>query len=171
LPGSITIPAGHTSADIEVTPLQDDLQEFPETITLTLTPSAGYAVGTPKVAVIVLRSDEEITQVVSVFALDPTASEARLNRGRCLLTRVGSPTAPLTVPYSVGGTATPGSDYLTLPGTVTIAAGAFSALVPVIPLQDTVQEAAETVTLTLTPDAAYAVGVPANAAVILVSDE
>jgi hypothetical protein len=171
LPGTVTIPAGQASVDILVTPLQDELQEFPETITLTLTPTAGYAVGTPGVGVVVLRSDDEITQVVSVLALDPTASEARLTRGRFLITRIGSAAAALTVSYRVDGTATPGSDYVALPGTVTIPAGAFTALVPVIPLQDTVPEAAETVTLTLTPDPAYAVGVPAHAAVILVSDE
>jgi hypothetical protein len=171
LPGVVTIPAGQAAVDILVTPLQDDLQEFPETITVTLTPTAGYAVGTPGVAVVVLRSDDEITQVVSVLALDPTASEARLTRGRFLITRVGRAAAALTVSYRVDGTATPGSDYVALPGTVTIPAGAFAALVPVIPLQDTVPEAPETVTLTLAPSASYAVGFPATATVTLVSDE
>ena len=119
----------------------------------------------------VLRSDDEITQVVSVLALDPTASEARLARGRFLITRVGSAAAALTVSYRVDGTATPGSDYVALPGTVTIPAGAFAALVPVIPLQDTVPEAPETVTLTMAPSASYAVGFPATATVTLASDE
>ncbi len=171
LPGVVTIPAGQAAVDILVTPLQDDLQEFPETITVTLTPTAGYAVGNRRVGVVVLRSDDEITQVVSVLALDPTASEARLARGRFLITRVGSAAAALTVSYRVDGTATPGSDYVALPGTVTIPAGAFAALVPVIPLQDTVPEAPETVTLTMAPSASYAVGFPATATVTLASDE
>jgi hypothetical protein len=123
------------------------------------------------VAVVVLRSDEDITQVVSVLALDPTASEARLTRGRFLITRVGRAATALTVSYRVDGTATPGSDYVALPGTVAIPAGALTALVPVIPLQDTVPEAPETVTLTLHPGARYAVGIPATATVTLVSDE
>ena len=171
LPGTVSIAAGQVSADILVKPLHDNLQELPETITVTLTANSAYTVGNPGSATAVVLSKEPLTQVVSVFAVDHIASEAGLALGRFLVTRVGSVAVALTVSYSVGGTATPGIDYVALPGAVTIPAGASAALILVTPLQDTVPESPETVTLTLSQSPSYAVGIPANATVTVVSDD
>ncbi len=51
-------------------------------------------------------------------------------------TRTGDVSAPLTVNYTVDGTAVPGSDYTGLPGTVTFAAGSATADVTVAALPD-----------------------------------
>lgn len=58
--------------------------------------------------------------------------------------------AQLNVSYSVGGTATPDSDYVPLTGTVAISTGSTSASVEITPLNDDVPEAAETVEVTVT---------------------
>src|SRR5204862_6222788 len=54
------------------------------------------------------------------------------------------------VNYSIGGTATAGSDYTALSGTVTILAGQLTADISVPVLNDSLVEASETVVVTLT---------------------
>src|SRR5262249_17834847 len=56
-----------------------------------------------------------INPVVTVKASDPTASEAGPSTGAFTLTRQGDLSQSLTVSYSVGGTASLGSDYSGLP--------------------------------------------------------
>lgn len=79
------------------------------------------------------------------------------------VTRTGSTTDPLTVLYSVAGGATNGSDYVMLPGTVTIAAGQGSGAIVVTPIDDAVAEPPETLPLTLLANAAYIVGAASQA--------
>ncbi|AKV66559.1 Alkaline phosphatase [Microcystis panniformis FACHB-1757] len=80
-------------------------------------------------------------------------------------TRSGVTTNPLTVNYTLGGTATLNTDY-TRTGTnntVTFAAGSSTATVTVNPTADTTVESNETVILTLAAGTGYTVGTP-NAA-------
>ncbi|MEA5413877.1 Calx-beta domain-containing protein, partial [Synechococcus sp. BA-132 BA5] len=72
--------------------------------------------------------------------------------------RTGATTNPLTVSYSIGGTATNGSDYGLIPASVTFAAGSATATVTVDPTADAVVEPDETVSLTLQSNAAYSIG-------------
>jgi len=73
-------------------------------------------------------------------------------------TRDGSLTNPLTVNYTIGGTATNGIDYATLGTSVTFAAGSATATVTVDPTADLIIEDNETVSLTLASNAAYTIG-------------
>lgn len=91
--------------------------------------------------------------------------------GTFTLTRSGGLAEALTVKYSVGGTATPGSDYRTLSGAVTIPAGSASAAVVLAPVDDRDAEPSESVVLTLSPDPSYAVGTPASATVAIADDD
>ena len=77
----------------------------------------------------------------------------------------------MTVHYTVGGTATPASDYIALSGSVVIPAGANSATITVTPLDDALVEAAEKVIVTLSANAAYVVGSPKTATVTISSNE
>ena len=77
--------------------------------------------------------------------------------------------SPLTVGYSVSGTASNGVDYLHLPGSVTIPAGRPYVNIVVTPIDDTIVEPAETVRLTLRPGTGYAVGRP-DAAMAVIQD-
>ena len=65
--------------------------------------------------------------------------------------RTGGTNLPLTVFYSLSGTASNGVDYAALPGAVTIPAGQWTATVPVVPLDDNLVEPTESVVLTLEP--------------------
>ena len=68
----------------------------------------------------------------------------------------------MTVGYTIVGTATNGTDYVSLPTTVTIPAGASTASVNVTPQQDSTVEPMETVTLTISTNAAYIRGIDIN---------
>ncbi len=57
------------------------------------------------------------------------------------ITRDGNLSAPLTVSYSVQGTATQGSDYSTLNGTLEIPKDSASAVIPVSVLADSLRRA------------------------------
>ena len=74
---------------------------------------------------------------------------------------------PLTVYYSIGGTAINGTDYTTIPSSVTIPAGLTTATITVTPLYDALVEGDETVVLTLTTNLLYLVDTPSNATVTI----
>jgi Ca2+-binding RTX toxin-like protein len=85
-------------------------------------------------------------------------------------TRTGSTTNPLTVNYSIGGTATNGTDYASIPTGVIFAANSATATVIVDPTADTIVESNETVILTLASGTGYTVGTP-NAATGTITDD
>ena len=108
---------------------------------------------------------------VTIAATDASASEAGPTTGVFTLTRNGSTAAALTVNYTVGGTATAGSDYTALAGSVQIPAGALTATATVTPIDDLLVETGETVVATLSANAAYTLGTPASATVTIQSDD
>lgn len=168
--GSVIIPAGESSADIEIIPIDNAIQDDTRTVMVTLTSgSGGYLIGTANSAVVSILDDEMPT--VSVVAADGVASETGTDTGVFTITRNSNFTDPLTVLYTVGGTATPGADYTALAGSVTIPAGAASVDLTVTPVQDQTAEVNETVILTLTSSSVYYVGSPNQATVTIVDDE
>jgi gliding motility-associated-like protein len=68
--------------------------------------------------------------------------------GYFLFTRDGDLSEPMTITYTIGGTATPGSDYEPITVTVTIPAGESSVQLPINAVVDNIAEGAETITLT-----------------------
>ena len=117
LPGRVTILAGAPSATIAVTPTDDPLMEGSETVVLTLAPQTAYTVGAPSSATVNITSNE----VVTVVAMDPIATEAGNTTGSFTVRRTGLATAPLTVFYTLGGTATrtgTATDYVITPAPV-----------------------------------------------------
>jgi len=87
------------------------------------------------------------------------------------VSRWGDTNGGLTVPYSIGGTASNGVDYITIPGFVTIPSGIRSAVITIVPIDDGPTNVIKTVILTLeastnTP-ADYVVGYPPSAAAVI----
>jgi hypothetical protein len=115
--------------------------------------------------------DEEDGGRVRVSILDATAAEGGTDQGAFRLTRVASATlsmaSPLTVTFTLSGTATNGTDYTTLPLTATFPAGSATVDIVVAPVADALAEGAETVTLTLASAAPYAIGSPATGTVTI----
>src|SRR5262245_59838474 len=99
-------------------------------------------------------------ELVSIVATDANAAEAGLDPGTFTVTRTGATTAALTVSYTVAGTATAGSDYVALSGSLIIPLGSSSATITVTPIDDLLVEGPESVIVTLTDTADYDLGVP-----------
>lgn len=100
---------------------------------------------------------------VSITATKATVAEDAAERTlNFKVTRSGNTTAALLVNYTVSGTATSGSDFTALPGTVTIPAGAASVEIAVPVLGDSVNEPDETLTLALAAGTGYTSGVASS---------
>jgi subtilisin family serine protease/subtilase family serine protease len=108
---------------------------------------------------------------VTVTASTVQAQEAPPQNGLFTISRSGITNAPLTVRYTVTGTAVAGSDYVTLSGAATIQPGSSAATIVVTPIDDQLSENDETVVLTISADAAYSVGAPNSATVTIISDD
>jgi hypothetical protein len=87
--------------------------------------------------------------------------------------RFGDTNFDLNVPYNIGGTASNGLDYVTLPGFVNIPAGARRSLITIVPIDDGPPDVNKTVILTLLSDMqmnplpGYVLGFPRRAAAII----
>jgi subtilisin family serine protease/subtilase family serine protease len=109
---------------------------------------------------------------VTVAASTAQATEAGSASGVFTIGRTGSSSSPLTIHYTISGTATADADFVALPGTVTIPAGLSETSVMVTPIDDSLYESNESVIITLVADpATYSLGSPSVATVTLVSDD
>jgi hypothetical protein len=101
-------------------------------------------------------------------ASDAAACEFGTNTARFSFVRSGDTNLlALTVTYGISGTATNGVDYATLPGSITLAAGAIATNLIVTPIPDNLPEGDRTVTLTLSPSANYALTTVCNATIVI----
>ncbi|MGC8990848.1 MAG: Calx-beta domain-containing protein, partial [Verrucomicrobiia bacterium] len=172
LGNSITLLAGQTSTNIVVTPVDDETAEPPETVVLTIVSATGATIGSPKSATITIADNDSSDNlpIVSVIASDPVAAEPGADTGEFLITRDRGTNAPLTVNFTVGGTATSGVDYDSIGTSVTIPAGAWSVHLTVVPRDDTTYEGNETVVLTLTAQGTARVSPQASSATVTIMD-
>ena len=90
--------------------------------------------------------------------------------GTFRLTTTGTGTGNINVLYTVTGTATNGTDYNALSGTLAIGKNS-TANITITPIQDLIAEGYETITITLTPDAAYSLALDASATMNLQDDD
>ncbi|MFB2891857.1 Calx-beta domain-containing protein [Aerosakkonemataceae cyanobacterium BLCC-F50] len=176
LNGVVIIPKGSDRATISVIPKSDTVTETPETVTLTLNANGpGFKSGLPQTATVTIfdaagGAPTTTKAAVSVTAPDPDASEAGSNPGTFRFTRTGGDiTQPLTITYTVGGTAkaddfgaTPG-----LTGTVTIPANQPSIDIQINPVNDGVFEFAETLSVALSAGEQYQVAAPDEATITI----
>ena len=169
-----TIPAGQSNHVLPLVPRQDLSVEGDERAVLHIAASDTYRIAqTAAHATVVLADDDGATglPIVSLQQLDAAATEIAGNPGALRFVRSGATTAPLVVAYELAGTATNGSDFAALPGTVTIPAGAAAALAIVAPLQDAQREPGETIVFRLLPAATYAMGASRTGHVIVTDDD
>jgi hypothetical protein len=147
LSGTITIPAGELNADIPVEVLDDLLLEGDESVVVRLTAViAGDAttVLDPTPANVTI-ADDDVPNHLSIAAA-ANAAEPGTN-GRFVVSLDHISASDTVLAYSVSGTAANGSDYQTLSGTVTIAAGQTSATIHVNTIDDLLSEGNENVTI------------------------
>jgi hypothetical protein len=84
--------------------------------------------------------------------------------------RDGSTNDALTVNYEIGGTATNGIQYMTLPGSVTIPAGEHSALITLVPIDDGPPEINMTAILNIKSSTNYVIGSARRAAAYILDE-
>jgi Calx-beta domain len=112
--------------------------------------------------------DRTVPSVVTIVAVSDAAEVGTTGVQR--LSRTGDTSSALTINYSVGGTATSGSDYVPLSGTVTFAVGSATADVNLAPVADAVYDPDETVSLTVLAGSGYTVGSAATATLATADD-
>ena len=173
LASSAVIPAGASFVDVILTPVDDDTDETNETVVIKLLRAPGGRIGSPDLAsVVIVDNDNSLSlPVVTIEATDASASEPGADTATFTLRRTGDVTAALPVRFTVGGTATSGTDFLSLGTSATIPAGAAETTLTLTQRDDAIFESNETVVVTLTLSGAYLVGNPASATVILIDNE
>jgi hypothetical protein len=167
--GTVQFADGSSTADVTVTPTDDAQTEPTETVTATVYayPGAAYAAGTPGSATVNILDNDP--QIVSVEAVSDAAEAG--DTGLLRFTRIGDLSSSLAVNYSsAGGTATAGTDFTALGGSVTFAAGASTADVDVAALHDTVYDPDETVIATVTSGTGYSAGAQDQATMLIYED-
>ncbi|MGB8166735.1 MAG: Calx-beta domain-containing protein [Chthoniobacteraceae bacterium] len=179
LPGSVVIPAGAASASVTIVPRYDTIGEGPETAVLTLAAgSTNYVPGTPNSATVTITDAATDVPYIDVVNISSAAEPGTPGTFR-ITVRGGTDTGTLAVNFALSGTATVGTDY-TITGTGNTNTGTTITLnngatvtkdVVVTPTNDTAIEELETITLTLTPSAAYSTFPSTSAATMWLRDD
>ena len=165
---SITIPIGQASVTLPVTAVDDSLIEGEETAIASLTVNDTYRVAYPSTATVTVQDND---QRVWFDASDFEAAEPGTNPGDFTFTRFGTTNTPLQVFYTITGLAGNGVDYAAIANSFVIPAGSLTAKLPIIPLDDSLVEGLETLTLTLQSQPAYTLGSPTTGTVTILDDE
>ena len=148
LSGTVTIPAGATTATISIPVLDDPVVEGGETVIVTLTSiTSGLAtLGAPLAATNTITDNDAATVTIA----NTTNGAEPATNGVMTVTQSSLSATNTVLSYTVGGTAASGADFTALSGTVTILAGATTATINIPVLNDLIVEGPETVVVTLT---------------------
>ena len=179
--GTVTIPAFASSATVTIDPTVDSIVEADETVKLTVATGTGYAISSPNIAIGTITNDDVVVPPSVSLTVSP-ASVAEDGTPNLIytFTRSSTTTDPLTVNFTVGGTATFTTDYTQSgsgtfsgagSGSVSFGFGQTTALVTVNPKADTTIESDETVILTLVSGTGYTLGGSTTATGTILNDE
>jgi gliding motility-associated-like protein len=158
LTGTVVIPAGQNSVPVPVTVSPDQIIEGTETVILTVSSGASanfsYAASATNASATVNIADNDNTAANQELTITKTADAAEPGTNGAF--SISLPpgfrsSSDITVTYAIGaGTATPGTDYQAITGTIVIPAGQNSVSVPVNVIDNTIIEPAETVIMNIT---------------------
>ncbi|QSV52976.1 MAG: hypothetical protein HEP80_02675 [Dolichospermum sp. UKL201] len=149
--GTINFAANETTKTITIDPTADTIVESNETVALTLLAGTGYNnIATPAAVTGTITNDD--TPIINLSP-DQKILEGETNPQNVTytVTLSTSSTQTITVNYATAdGTATAGLDYTSTNGTLTFAPGITTRTINIPILNDNLNEADETFTLTLT---------------------
>lgn len=169
--GTVTILDGQSSATLSIPIVNDTIVEADESFRVTLSdPAAGYAIQTATADTQIIDNDSATLSIAKVS--DGAETNPTATSGVFRVTQSSVSSSDTTVSYTLGGTATPGTDFTAPSGTVTITAGSTSADITIPVIRDFTVEPVETIIATLTTitasDAQITVGTPASASVDII---
>ena len=164
---TITFAPGETTKTVTVGVIGNTVVEPDKTFKVNLSNVTNATLRTAKSGTGTILNDDVLPSI-SVIANDPNAAETA-NPGQFTFTRTGYFTQSLTANYALSGTATNSTDYQTLPGTITFAAGKDTATIDLNVIDDNIYEGTETAILSLTANAAYTLTI-ANIATVNIAD-
>ena len=167
LANSVTIPAGQTSVSLPVVAIDDNLVEGEQTVIVSLTEGETYRVADPASATVTIQDND---QLVWIDASDFMAAKYGFDPGQFTFSRFGTTNTPVTIFYSISGTAINGLDYVRITNSIVIPAGQLTVTLPILPLHNGIVKGPVTATLTLLANAAYFLGTPTNGTVTIDDD-
>jgi hypothetical protein len=135
--------------------------------TITVRDLNGYATGGYKV--LLTQTPSAIKPTITLAATDNLAVEGGFDNGTFTITRTNLRALPVTVGYTITGTAKNGVDYTTLTGSAIIPPNSASVNVNVSALVDSLKENSETVIVTLKTGSNYTLG-SAKSATVTIDD-
>jgi chitinase len=146
--GTLTFNPGQTSITVPVYVLGDTIYEVNETFSLWLTQASNALINRISGTATIVDDDPSTTISISdASALEGNSGTSGLT---FTVTLNAASTQTVTVNYATAaGTATAGTDYQSLSGTLSFAPGQTSKTVTVYAIGDTLQESNETFTLNL----------------------
>lgn len=168
--GSVTIAQNQVSSLITVSVIDDSLAEGDEGIVVTLKPTANYnltGIASLNTASLIILDNESTLTVTSL----KDATEGQVLGGVRIANRGGPVPAAVTVRYGITGSARAGSDYQPLSGLATIPAGADHIDIPVVPIDNSILDAARAVLITLKTSSSYVIGGTGSATVNILDDD
>ncbi|MCC8671665.1 putative Ig domain-containing protein [Xanthomonas arboricola] len=168
-PNSVVVPANATTATFSVTPIADTTVEADETVVISVASGSGYAIGSPSSATATIVNDDFPTASITVSPSSvPEDGAANLIYTVSLDQAAQS---AVSVAFSVGGSATSGTDYAAVSSPLTIPAGQTSGTIIINPTADTTIEPDETVVISLAAGSGYSVGSPNSATGTIANDD
>jgi hypothetical protein len=169
LSGTLTFGAGVTSQKLVVELVPDDLFEGYETFNLALdTPTGGASLGPQANATVTIVDSEPVVQfTAAAFKVAEGTAKAVIS-----LKRTGTLPGPISVHVGVmGGTATPGDDFVPPAELLTMPSGAASKTFTIDIVNDTILEPDETVVLALSDPAGATLGPQSSTTLTIVDNE
>ena len=176
-PLQVTIPAGAASATITLDAFSTGLKKGSETATLNLVPGSGYGLASPGSATVTINNVKQKLKrikapkppTISVFRSPVTVN----NRGGIATYTVSgttiNPSQPVTINYSMSGTAILGTHYILSgsPGQIMIPQGSSSGSVTLSALSTSLTSGSENATMTIVGGGGYKISKTKTATVTI----
>ncbi|MBI4994773.1 hypothetical protein HZC21_03985 [Candidatus Peregrinibacteria bacterium] len=146
--GTLTIPAGQTTANITLAVVNDTIDELNETVIITLSSPVNATLGATQVHTYTIQDNDDPTIQFSTASASGGENVTPVAIG---VTLSLAPAAEVQATYTVSGTATGGgTDYTLANGTLTVPAGQISANISLAIVDDAIADPNETVIVTFT---------------------
>ena len=166
--GTLNFAAGTTSQTITVPVSNDSLDEADETFTIPLSSPSNVTVNSPTSATVTI-TDDDAAPTITLSNASIAESGTSLSYAVSLSAASGK---AISVAYATAdGTAADGSDYTGQSGTLNFAAGTTSQTITVPVSNDSLDEADETFTITLSSPSNVTVNAPTSATVTITDDD